>query len=292
MIHVHRGPEPARLREARMKTLPELVRIARLRAFTPADFQGYKVVADDLWHGQGFKCCYCERKIPRSYNDVEHYRPKASATRHPGSVDTHGYWWLAFTWENLLFACPTCNRSGKNDQFPLDKGSVALVAQHAPPGKELPLFLDPAAENGVPHIEFVFSVIASKTPAQRGSEGWAGRKHWWPRARSGSLKGDWTIRVCELDQQEFVELYDDHVNKEVRPVTADLLEAIRRRQDVSAPFDRALRLLQPGKAFVGLSYDALRLLVPAGALAPCNLAWPEPEHVGRTPQPKRRRSRA
>ena len=37
---------------------------------------------------------------------VEHYRPKSF------------YYWLAFSWDNLLIACPTCNQN-KKANFPL-----------------------------------------------------------------------------------------------------------------------------------------------------------------------------
>jgi hypothetical protein len=123
-----------------------------------------------------------------------------------------------------------------------------------------------------------------------GIAGWSGRKHWWPRARGGSVKGDWTIRVCELDRGEYIEIYDDHVNKEVRPVADDLLDAIHRNAGVPDAFNRALRRLQPTMPFVGLSYDALRHLVPAKDLAAWNLAWPDFHEVGRI-QPRRRRRR-
>ncbi len=42
------------------------------------------------------KCAYCEQKVELSH--VEHYRPK----------DT--YYWLAYSWDNLLLACPHCNQ--------------------------------------------------------------------------------------------------------------------------------------------------------------------------------------
>lgn len=105
------------------------------------------------------------------------------------------------------------------------------------------------------------------------------RKHWWPRARAGSRLGDFTIRVCGLD--EHIQVYDDHVNKEVRPVAADLERALATAADAPAAFDRALRLLYPSKPFVGLSYDALRTIVPNSALAKAEFAWPEPEEVPR-----------
>jgi hypothetical protein len=281
VIEVSRGPEPQALRTLRLAEVPRLSRLARKRGIASDDVKGYRVVAADLWRAHRFKCCYCELQVLQAYNDVEHYRPKASADRAPGSADRHGYWWLAFTWKNLLFACPVCNRSEKNDLFPLDVGSIALAPLRPPPGQEAPLLLDPSVENGVEHIEFVFSVmLPSNTTANR-PPGWDTRKHWWPRARRGSKKGDKTIRVCGLDCGDLVELYDAHVNAEVRPVAEDLRRALARGGDVDAAFGRARRLLQPTKPFVGLSYDALRSEVSAAALAPAKLSWPEPRDVGR-----------
>lgn len=41
------------------------------------------------------KCAFCEQKLEQSH--VEHYRPK------------HTYYWLTYSWDNLLLACSTCN---------------------------------------------------------------------------------------------------------------------------------------------------------------------------------------
>ncbi len=41
------------------------------------------------------KCAFCEQKIEQSH--VEHYRPK------------HIYYWLTYSWDNLLLSCSTCN---------------------------------------------------------------------------------------------------------------------------------------------------------------------------------------
>lgn len=48
------------------------------------------------------KCAFCENKVEQLH--VEHYRPKAI------------YYWLAFSWDNLLMACPTCNQR-KSSKF-------------------------------------------------------------------------------------------------------------------------------------------------------------------------------
>lgn len=46
------------------------------------------------------KCAYCESGVEDRH--VEHYRPKSS------------YYWLAYSWDNLLISCSTCNtKKGK-----------------------------------------------------------------------------------------------------------------------------------------------------------------------------------
>lgn len=41
------------------------------------------------------KCAFCEQKVEQSH--VEHYRPK------------YIYYWLAYSWDNLIIACGFCN---------------------------------------------------------------------------------------------------------------------------------------------------------------------------------------
>lgn len=293
MIPIVRGTEPTELRRARMVHLPALKRLEKTRALMSRDIKGYEVAGQALWQAQHHKCCYCEHKIQKPYNDVEHFRPKVSADRKPGCLETHGYWWLAFTWGNLLYSCPACNRSAKNDRFPLQAGSVALETLRSPPGGEIPLLLNPAEDNGVEHIEFVFTLGPSLLPSSTRPVSPQVRKRWRPRARGGSPKGMWTIHVVGLDADEYLEIYDSHVNKDVRPIAEELCSALTVGRDAYAirtSFERALRLLEPARPFVGLSYDALRELVPTSLLAPARLAWPSPQEVGRPTVRKRRRT--
>lgn len=54
------------------------------------------------------KCAYCEANAAVvAHGDVEHYRPKSV------------YWWLAYTYDNYLYACQICNQSYKGDHFPI-----------------------------------------------------------------------------------------------------------------------------------------------------------------------------
>lgn len=52
------------------------------------------------------KCAYCEQVVEATH--VEHYRPKSL------------YWWLAYSWDNLLRVCPTCN-THKGNYFEISR---------------------------------------------------------------------------------------------------------------------------------------------------------------------------
>jgi uncharacterized protein (TIGR02646 family) len=266
MIRFDRGPEPAALAALRDA---ELARIRALgRAPTSTDIgTRYKAVHDALWRAQAYKCGYCETREQSKRNDVEHYRPKARAHRAPGSAATHGYWWLAWTWENLLFACRNCNQSpAKLDKFPLDAGSTALVAEEVPPGGERPLLIDPATEDAIAHIQFV-------------PETTTGRTRWRPRARGGSTRGAKTIEVCMLDRSDLLDLYTDHVSQNVEPAIADLRAAMTRGDEaaVHAFWARTTgKLLARTQVYVNLSYDALDHFVPAAERARWKLALDPP----------------
>lgn len=274
MIRVDRGLADSRGAE-RLATIEtdELTRVRALGRAPTGDEIGdrYRVAADLLWERQHRKCAYCENVEQRKRNDVEHFRPKASAKRSPGRAETHGYWWLAWRWQNLLFACRNCNQpsaggGGKHDKFPLERGSGVLDAEQDPYGGgvavERPLLIDPSIESGIEHIQFV----------RRGA-------HWTPIARAGSARGAKTIEVCVLDRDDLLELYDVHVENEVRPRAARFDElhphtSFEEAQRVWFAIER--ELYRPGMAFIGLSYDALCVLVHDDELSAFGLRRTKP----------------
>ena len=58
------------------------------------------------------KCAYCEQRVEQSH--IEHYRPKKT------------YYWLAFSWDNLLCACHTCNQF-KDTNFRINGAQATLM---------------------------------------------------------------------------------------------------------------------------------------------------------------------
>lgn len=267
MIRLDRGPEPGALASVRAKELARVGAIVATGEPTSDDIKDrYSVVRVDLFKAQSYKCAFCEFKEQQAYNDVEHYRPKGGADRSPGSAATHGYWWLAWTWENLLFACASCNRSHKRTLFPLDHGSVPLTAPELPPGGESPLLIDPFSEDPIDFIQFRYARLDTLD-------------RWQPFPRNGETKGVWTIRVAKLDRPELLDHYDEHVKDWVRPRVEEIEKAIATG---SPEFIRetwvkeSKRLLNPRLPFAALSHDALDHFIPHAIRSRYNLALRRP----------------
>jgi uncharacterized protein (TIGR02646 family) len=191
VIKIERTPEPAGLAERREQQLAGLGATRPER--TAARMAVYQSVKMDLVLMQHHKCCYCDRRVIPVHNDVEHYRPFAR------------YWWLAWTWENLLFACRACNgKGGKHDQFPLAVGDTALVFPQQPPGSEHPLLVDPTVDDPRDHVRF------AKLPTGR----------WAPIGLTD--RGRKTIAVLGLGRDAYLDEFEAHVRHVVMPMVKDL----------------------------------------------------------------------
>lgn len=164
MIPIDRGAEPAGFVKLREERLHEA--IAAFNAQGPGTKvlldlldDGYQTIKRDLYLRQHKKCAYCERRPGFDGQPVEHFRPKKHAVRGSKSKlekDPERYWWLTWTWENLFFACVTCNGPArKGNHFPLMAGTAPLPAPTRPAtlplpthcfavSVEPPLLLDPA----------------------------------------------------------------------------------------------------------------------------------------------------
>ncbi|MEA3353767.1 MAG: retron system putative HNH endonuclease [Campylobacterota bacterium] len=57
------------------------------------------------------KCGYCEKDISDEDKHIEHYRPKDI------------YYWLAYSWDNLLLSCGKCNKK-KGEDFEIARTKV------------------------------------------------------------------------------------------------------------------------------------------------------------------------
>ncbi|MGV0751785.1 retron system putative HNH endonuclease [Empedobacter brevis] len=134
------------------------------------------------------KCAFCENKVEQFH--VEHYRPKTI------------YYWLAFSWDNLLLACPTCNQF-KGNNFQIQR-SIATYdidfldnynnySSHYD-SSEQPLLINPEVTD--PSVFFNFTIdgnIISNDP-----------------------RGIYTIQTCKLDRDDLIDarkkIMDDFEN--------------------------------------------------------------------------------
>lgn len=117
---------------------------------------GHKTVKDALIRAQHGKCAFCESKVTHvAYGDVEHFRPKKGYRQQPGDpLGRPGYYWLAYEWSNLLFACQLCNQRHKRNLFPLSDPTQRARTHHDDIDEEDPLFVHPAADAPEEHISF------------------------------------------------------------------------------------------------------------------------------------------
>jgi uncharacterized protein (TIGR02646 family) len=74
--------------------------------------QDTKIALENIYKN---KCAFCEQRIEQSH--VEHYRPKKN------------YYWLAYSWDNLILACSTCNQH-KGVNFDIKGSPITFVNTH------------------------------------------------------------------------------------------------------------------------------------------------------------------
>src|SRR5690606_1335560 len=104
-----------------------------------------------VFHG---KCGYCEIKISSpEIGTVDRYRPN-NGVRDKNEFHQDLYWWLAFEWDNLIYACKECNQY-KGNYFPI-KGSRALNEKDNYE-KEHRMLLNPYLDEPVNHLNYVQS---------------------------------------------------------------------------------------------------------------------------------------
>ena len=157
MIKIDRGepPRDTALDKERDKELEEIRKLAnsgKLKSKCIDNLWSDSKAKEFLHQSQHGKCCYCERKRNKKIEtDVEHFRPKAGvkeAKKH------QGYWWLAYSWENLLIACKTCNQEYKHTQFPLKDEKKRVYKEDCDLSKEEPFLINPLEEDPELFIDY------------------------------------------------------------------------------------------------------------------------------------------
>jgi hypothetical protein len=251
MIRTERGAEPPGLAEIRTNGVAALRRkVANGEEITRADLAGYGVAREVLWQSQHRKCAYCEDSMKFKFEPVEHYRPARRAIRGTEFPD-YGYWWLAWTWSNLLFACSICNSSHKRDHFPLEPGSIPLQDPEEPPGLERTVLIDPSRPDDPDPMDLiVFQPVGSR--------------RWIPTGRDGNARGALIVAVLGLDAPAHLTRYAAHVEEYLTPHVEALAAALRAGDDalIEQEWNQAVRHVRRPRPWAALSYDVLDFHFP------------------------------
>lgn len=153
---------------------------------------------NSLYH---HKCAFCEDHAEQTH--VDHYRPKTD------------YYWLAYSWDNLICSCPTCNQFKTND-FAIkgkkavppkttdDLSNVNILSSQEYDREEKPMLLNP--ERDVLNDAFLFDM-------------------------EGHIKGnnnpraDYTIETCHLDRKDLVDARRKLIDDYRKTIKAELFNA-------------------------------------------------------------------
>lgn len=117
---------------------------------------GASLFRDRLTQIQHGKCAYCEKKIDKGA--IEHYRPKGAVvtSEDNGVYLQPGYYWLAYSWWNMVLACTDCNSQDfKGNKFPILNDEGERCRSHLEEiAHELPVLIDVVEEDPRIYIKY------------------------------------------------------------------------------------------------------------------------------------------
>ena len=138
------------------------------------------------------KCAYCEDRLLNAPKYIEHYRPKDR------------YYWLAYSWDNLLLCCSSCN-SSKGTNF--ETKNQKVIYNNEPFEKihnlgddynklEKPMLINPEKEDVINDLTFDNN----------------------SKIYSNNERVDYTIETCKLNREELRKLREEILNDFINSV--------------------------------------------------------------------------
>ncbi len=262
MIRVCKPPTPTNLGEAGVaRTQKDCAAYAanpmdylsgtRKFIFEPTIY-GHNSVKDTLRTVQHGKCCFCEGRFEAfAAADVEHYRPKGAVQQDKNSSRLiPGYYWLAYSWDNLYWCCQVCNRNNKKNYFPLANPRRRARSHTDDIANERPLILNPGGqEDPCCHIKFRDEIAVGSTKAGRKTIEIVGLNR-------VTLVEERLTRLKELRRLlEIVEIFTRNPDRGSRQLLKDA------RSELTAA-------VQPAAVFSAMATDFLHGTEPIQAKAP------------------------
>lgn len=166
------------------------------------DVYAHSSVKELLIVVQNHKCCFCESRVTHiSDGDVEHFRPKAAWLREVDGVaklETPGYYFLAYAWDNLMLSCLMCNQRIKRNNFPLVNEEIRATVTHSYDyARETPIFINPLLEDPELHIDFYEDMPRGITARGRKTIEYLGLdRHSLNEARKERFKDLYALKEC------------------------------------------------------------------------------------------------
>lgn len=212
--------DPARRIDGRKNRARHTTHEVRLRAIDTGKYQEndrykQKDTKEALERVFNRKCAYCQRHLDGFH--VEHYRPK----------DT--YPWLAWSWDNLLFACDKCNTK-KGDHFEIAETQVSYdsawleeIHEKAPllNEQERPSLFHPCLEDPQPFFSFKEDGTID----------------------SSNERAKYTIKHCGLDRKNLnhdryavIQAFEDHLNSALQLADAETASLIKTEEFMTDAF--------------------------------------------------------
>ena len=194
---------------------------------------------ESIWRDQHNKCCYCEKNLElKRESDVEHFRPKGKVTE---DKDHPGYWWLSYTWENLMYSCKHCNSAHKANRFPLRDPLKRVYDERADLSDEEPKLINPYLED--PEAMFVYEAQGADTFV-----------YILPSGTDTTGKAQVTIEVCGLNRTMIMQQRAQKI-RAIRAAIRALCAGIHTTStDLKNEAKKDIRrLIDPSQSFSGMA---------------------------------------
>jgi uncharacterized protein (TIGR02646 family) len=163
------------------------------------------------------KCAYCEQTLLDAPKHIEHYRPK------------NIYYWLAYSWDNLLLSCGSCN-SKKSNNFKTNNSAVVYTNESFETIDDLGNIYDEMEEPFVvnPEKEDVLELILYRKNAE---------------VFSNDVRVSHTIEsACGLNRKELLEKREEIIN--------DFIFKIEEHYTLFQKYQDITRFLPEVRAFI------------------------------------------
>ncbi len=176
------------------------------------------------------KCAFCESYIKNEVGDIEHFRPKNENKNQAKKCDKkNSYYWLAFSWDNLLPACSKCNGK-KSNCFDIEGRRVEYKSQRLKKLTDLQLITQEYNKIEKPkllHPEY--DKFEDKIEFNNQGE-----------IISNDEKVKYTVKICDLNRKNLTDSRESIINDFINDLKKQYIDYLD-SYSITKNFDEALK---------------------------------------------------